>query len=220
MAPRTKLALVALLLALLALGGYGWSLVRRGFSAREEPSAPEAALARKLRHLSVPSGARKAKNPVPPGEEVLAQARVHFADHCAQCHGNDGKGQTTMGRNLYPKAPDMTRSETQSLSDGELFSIIKNGVRLTGMPAWGEDTREDDLESWKLVHLIRHFPSITKGELDEMERLNPVSPGEVEETKEEQEFLEGGGESETPRAKPEKTPRAGATHHHSHGRTP
>ncbi len=42
-----------------------------------------------------------------------------------------------MGRNMYPPAPDMRLAETQQMTDGELFYIIQNGVRLTGMPAWG-----------------------------------------------------------------------------------
>src|SRR5467141_1262563 len=57
--------------------------------------------------------------------------------HCATCHGNDGRRQTDIGRNMYPKAPDMRRARTQDLTDCELFSIIKNGIRLTGMSAWG-----------------------------------------------------------------------------------
>ena len=131
------------------------------------------------------------KNPVPRSPEVLAKGMAHFADHCAICHGNDGRGQTEIGRNLYPKAPDMTAPPTQSLSDGEIFFIIKNGVRLTGMPAWGEDAPEDDTDSWHLVHFIRHLPEITADELEEMKGLNPKSPDELDEEKDEERFLEG-----------------------------
>jgi mono/diheme cytochrome c family protein len=60
-----------------------------------------------MRHLAVPRAAREATNPLPLGPDVLARARAHFADHCASCHGNDGRGQTKLGRGLYPKAPDM-----------------------------------------------------------------------------------------------------------------
>jgi mono/diheme cytochrome c family protein len=127
---------------------------------------------------------------VPATPEVLASARAHFADHCAGCHGNDGKGQTEMGRNLYPKAPDMTTG-TQSLLDGEIFYIIKNGVRLTGMPAWGDDSPESDRASWELVHFIRHLPRITPEELKEMTDLNPVSPHEAREREEIDRFLHG-----------------------------
>src|SRR2546429_9187868 len=67
--------------------------------------------------------------------EDLRDARLHFADHCAVCHANDGGGQTMIGSGLYPKPPDLRLAETQSLTDGELFWIIENGVRFTGMPA-------------------------------------------------------------------------------------
>ena len=92
-----------------------------------------------------------------------------------------------MGRNLYPRAPDMRLPATQGLSDGELFYIIENGIRLTGMPAWGTSGSEE--ESWKLVHLIRKLPRLTPEELFEMEQLNPRSAGEWRELEEEEHFL-------------------------------
>jgi mono/diheme cytochrome c family protein len=165
--------------------------VHHGFSARDEPTVLEAFVARHLRHFSVPLAARRAENPVALTDQVLAEGREHFADHCAYCHGNDGRGETPIGRNLYPKAPDMRALETQALSDGELFYIIENGVRLTGMPAWGEDTPHDDDASWQLVHFIRHLPKITPEEVAEMEELNPRSRRELEEQEEIRRFLSG-----------------------------
>lgn len=86
----------------------------------------------------------------------------------------------------------MTLDDTQSLSDGELFWIIKNGVRLTGMPAWGKDTPDDDRQTWELVQFVRHLPKLTPEELGEMEGWNPRSPKEVEEELQTKRFLEGG----------------------------
>jgi mono/diheme cytochrome c family protein len=124
--------------------------------------------------------------------EVLARAREHWADHCASCHGNDGRGQTGLGQSLYPRAPDMQTAHTQSLTDGELYSIIENGVRLTGMPAWG-DGKPNNADSWGLVAFIRHLPQQTAEELEQMKAMNPKSPHELHEAREEQEFLEGKG---------------------------
>jgi mono/diheme cytochrome c family protein len=135
---------------------------------------------------------------VPISPEVLGRARAHFADHCATCHANDGSGETAIGRNLYPKAPDMRKQATQSLSDGEIFWIIKNGVRLTGMPAWGADTKEDDRVTWELVHFIRHLPRLTPENLAEMRSLNPKSRQEYEAEEAERRFLENdSGTNET-----------------------
>jgi mono/diheme cytochrome c family protein len=137
----TKLTLAVLLVALVVATSAFVTLLRHGFSARDEPLAIEALVARRLRHLAVPHGAREMTNPVPATPEILAEARAHFADHCAICHANDGSGNTQIGQNLYPKAPDMREPRTQALSDGELFYIIHNGIRLTGMPAWGAAPR-------------------------------------------------------------------------------
>ncbi len=146
-----------------------------------------------MRHYATPSDLRSRQNPLPETPEVLAEAMGHFADHCAVCHGNDGKGQTPMGPNFYPKAPDMTLPDTQAQSDGELFATIENGIRLTGMPGWGNGTAESAYGSWTLVHFIRHLPRITAEELVEMEALNPKSRAEFEQEQEEGRFLEGGG---------------------------
>lgn len=192
MTKRSKRGLAIVLLLMVAGAATAvWLLLQHGFSARDQPTAVEAFIARRMRHLAVPRRARQAKNPVPATPAVLAEARAHFADHCALCHANDGSGQTEIGKNLYPKAPDMRQDDTQSLSDGELFYIIHNGIRLTGMPAWGDGPPEEDLESWKLVHFIRHLPQISQQEIEEMKQLNPTSAHEREEEEEIEKFLHG-----------------------------
>jgi mono/diheme cytochrome c family protein len=185
------------ILALIGVAGVVasvWVVADRGLSAREPPSRIEEELARAMRRLATPRALRRAKNPVPLTEEAVARARAHFADHCASCHGNDGRGQTRLGQNLYPKAPDMTATATQSLTDGELFSVIENGVRLTGMPAWGSPSPDDDAESWELVHFIRRLPKLTPEEIAEMESLNPKSRAELDEEESIRRFLAGEGE--------------------------
>ena len=182
-----------LLLLVLLIGSALWvsGLIPHCCGAREEPGKVEAVLARNLRSLSLPSEARQRKNPFTSSPELLRESARHFADHCASCHGNDGIGNTDIGRNLYPRAPDMRQSTTQQLSDGELYYIIHNGVRWTGMPAWGEPGNANDEDSWKLVIFIRHLPNLTADELRDMERFNPKSAADREEQKEEQEFLNG-----------------------------
>ena len=95
-----------------------------------------------------------------------------------------------MGRNLYPKAPDMRKETTQALSDGELYFIIHNGIRMSGMPAWGPPSGPDP-DSWALVHFIRRLPRLSSIELKDMEQFNPQSPMESNEQKEEEDFLNG-----------------------------
>jgi mono/diheme cytochrome c family protein len=142
--------------------------------------------------LGIPARAKHLKNPIPANAEMVEHGRNHWADHCATCHANNGSGETEIGRNLYPKAPDIRGPETQSLSDGELYYIIRNGVRMTGMPGWGNPQDGDyDHESWMLVQFIRHLPQLTADEEEVMKRLNPKSVAERKEEQEEDDFLYG-----------------------------
>ena len=87
-------------------------------------------------------------------------------------------GDTEIGHGLYPKPPDMRKEETQSLTDGEIFFIIRNGVRYTGMPAWGSGDPERDDDSWKLVDLIRQLPNLGEAEIAEIRRAMPKGADE------------------------------------------
>ena len=160
--------------------GVVWALLwvrSHGFSAREKPAAYEAFLAWRLRRLASEPDARRLKNPLEATPLAIAEARDHFADHCATCHGNRGDGKTQINLGLYPSAPDMRELRTQELSDGELFYLIKNGVRFTGMPGWGGS----DEDNWKLVLFIRHLPQITPQELEFMSEVNHM-PAESEQS--------------------------------------
>jgi mono/diheme cytochrome c family protein len=199
---RGTLILISLIVAVLAIGFVAFSFLHNGVSAKATPTLLEAMMARKARHMAIPSAARTMTNPVAVSEENLRDGRLHFADHCAICHGNDGSCDTMMGSGLYPKPPDLRLAETQKMSDGELFWIIENGVRFTGMPAFSSRHSSQE-DSWKLVLFIRHLPQLTTDERIEMERYNPKGPDDRAEEKQEDDFLNGA----TPAPKPE-------SHHH------
>lgn len=190
MKPRT-IVLLVVAGGIVAVAIYAGVLIHHGFSAREEPSRIEAWTAVRVRRMAVPSSARNLVNPIPQSPEAIHEGMQHFADHCATCHANNGSGDTEIGRNLYPKAPDMRAVGTQSLSDGEIYYFIENGIRLSGMPAWGKPNHANDEESWKLVHFIRHLPSLTPEEVQMMKQWNPISPQEKQSEREEEEFLNG-----------------------------
>ncbi len=207
MRTRSKVILGVVAAAVLAGIVTFASMIRRGFSAHDLPSRVEAVMARAMRRWAVPSDLRGMKNPVPLTPQIVAEGRAHFADHCAGCHGNDGKGGG-MGKQMYPKTPDMTLAATQSLTDGELFSIIENGIRLTGMPGFGSGTAESAHGSWGLVHFIRHLPELTPEELAEMQNLNPKAPAEWRQLQAEEAFLAGEAPAPAPAAP------ASTTHQH------
>jgi mono/diheme cytochrome c family protein len=189
----------------LAIGVTGVVFIKMstdGFSTHSQPTAIERAIATRARSMAIPKAARDRKNPIDNSPDVLAAARSHWADHCAVCHANDGSGQTTIGQHLYPPAPDMREAGTQQRSDGELFYIIENGIRLSGMPGWGGSDGGED--SWHLVHFIRHLPKLSQTEIQEMEKLNPKTEAERQEELRDEQFLRG-------EPLPDASPKA---HHH------
>jgi mono/diheme cytochrome c family protein len=179
-----------------------------GLTALAQPGVVETRVARAVRRLAVSEAIRNRRNPVPATLEATEDGLAHFADHCASCHGNDGSGDTEMGRGLFPKAPDMRQAATQGLTDGELFYIIENGVRFTGMPGWSTGTPEGEDSTWRLVHFIRHLPDISSDEIRRIEALTPRSPEAVRQEIEEEQFLSGGGDSPPP------APSTSTTHEH------
>ena len=200
-------SLVRLLLVFFALIGAGCTAVlawmaMKGIGTKNDPPAIEVSVARAARRFAIPAAERARANPLPSTKESIRAGMEHWADHCATCHGNDGSGDMSIGRALYPRAPDMRQAPTQQLQDGELFYIIENGVKLTGMPAWGTGTPEGEQESWHLVNFIRHLPQVTDEELTEMDGLNPRGPDEWRALEEERKFLSGDTEAPPATAKP------------------
>lgn len=190
-----KASRVVLLLVVLAVGFAAWAasqILHDGLSAVAKPSRLEVFLARQVRHYAVPSHERELKNPVADSPEVQREGRLHFANHCANCHANDGSGDSMYGNGMYPKPPDMRTSVTQNLTDGELVWVIENGVRFTGMPGFGGGEKEPSEIGWKLVRFIRHLPQLTPAEKMEMEKYNPKGPEDRAEDSMEQNFLNGG----------------------------
>ncbi|MBZ5702792.1 MAG: c-type cytochrome [Acidobacteriia bacterium] len=186
---RARLILIFLLVLLAAAAWTARQILHHGLSARATPTRLETALARNVRHLAIPANARSLPNPVLAAPQAVREGMLHFADHCAACHANDGSGDTPYGQGLFPKPPDLRRPATQNLSDGELFWIIENGVRFTGMPAFSDHGQSPD--SWKLVRFIRHLPQLTPAERAEMARNNPKTAADRAEEQEEENFLKG-----------------------------
>jgi mono/diheme cytochrome c family protein len=183
----TRILLLVVIPAIVVIAAFCW-LRATGLNARGNPGAMESRLASALQRWAIPRGFRELNNPMQATPELLVEARRHFADHCASCHGNDGSGTTEMGQKLYPRVPDMRLAQTQNLSDGEIYYIIENGVRFTGMPAWGTGGTTDH-DTWHLVLFIRHLPKMTDEDIQDMKEHNPRGPAEMKEEEMENEFL-------------------------------
>jgi len=144
----------------LTLGVLGTALgtLMLGCTAHQQPSRAETALANMAKDVVIPMQATHKDNPLPDTGEVINQGRQIFLQSCAICHGADGHGETYLGRNMYPPAMDMTSPHVQHWNDAELFWIIQNGVRLTGMPSWESSISATD--TWKLARFIHNLPRL------------------------------------------------------------
>ena len=150
-----KYALVSLSIAiLLAAAGVLFLVSRFTMSALPEPGRIETYLAGKAKqafihrsaHGALPAAPLDVKASIEEGDKL-------FGSECAACHGLDGHKPTDAGRWMYPRAADLTSRNVQEYSDQELFWIVKNGVRLSGMPAFGEVETNEHI--WNLVHYVR-----------------------------------------------------------------
>lgn len=132
-------------------------------SALPEPGATETYLATTSKHMLVRRAAARAEIPAAPADVKAAavEGDKYFGVDCSMCHGASGRKPTDNGRWMYPRAIDLGSAGTQSYSDRELFWVVKNGIRLSGMPAFGK--METDEHIWDLVEYIRTLPAKPKG---------------------------------------------------------
>jgi mono/diheme cytochrome c family protein len=96
----------------------------------------------------------------PPNLDDPAQIEIgieHFAAHCAVCHGAPGVPRGAIAKGLYPQPPDLAQA-AQLYSPGELFWILKHGIKMTGMPAWSDHS---DDELWATVAFVEKLPGMT-----------------------------------------------------------
>lgn len=193
----TLATLIAILLLALVVASSGIVSV----SARTE----EGALEHLLGYVSRRSIARHAgerTNPVLDDRTARAVALLHYKENCLLCHGAPGLEGSEFARGLNPPPPSLTGENTRSLSDGELFWIVSNGIRMTGMPAFSPTHDEDEL--WKIVNLVRHL-----GELTETEKAQ-LAAGRVDEA--EHHHDDAAKSEPPPEARPEE-PRHEPTEH-------
>ena len=101
-------------------------------------------------------------NPVKPAPETLAKALTHYKSMCLTCHGAGAVDPSAIGEGLNPPAPDLSQPSVQRRTDGELFWLIQNGIRMTGMPAFGPTHKDEEL--WALVAFLRHLPELSTEE--------------------------------------------------------
>jgi len=153
---------VVVVVVAVGVAGYLW--LRSGaLAADRAPGRAETFVARRLVRLSIAPADRARANPYAADADAWREAVDHFGEHCAFCHGTDGRGHSELGPLMYPPVPDLTGDAVQPLTDGEIFAVISRGVRWTGMPAFRSTDTEEEI--WKLVSLIRRLPTLTPADL-------------------------------------------------------
>ena len=90
--------------------------------------------------------------------KLLKVGVEHYHEMCRLCHGAPGQEEEEFARGLYPKPPDLASKDVQEMSDAEAFWILKNGIKMTGMPAFGPTHNDDDL--WGIVSFWRRLPGL------------------------------------------------------------
>ena len=139
----------------LGLSIFMLAIVLGGCTADKKPSKVETTLANMAKDVVIPIEVENEINPLRVNKGTSNEGRRLYLQSCAVCHGVDGHGRTELGQSMYPPAMDLTSPHVQHWNDAELFWIIQNGVRLTGMPSWKSTISERDM--WKLVNFIRNM---------------------------------------------------------------
>jgi mono/diheme cytochrome c family protein len=138
MTRRIKLSVVSLTVSLLMSA---W-LVDLSVSAHEG-------------HRHAPESARKLKNPLTPTKENIEAGQALFNRHCASCHGEDGKAKTDIAAGMKVKPTDLTGQTMHVITDGEIYWVVTNGIKKSGMPALNAKTNPN--ERWQMALYVKHL---------------------------------------------------------------
>lgn len=115
-----------------------------------------AAILKATRERAVERSAKQLKAPQFSAEAIL-EGGSHFKGMCQQCHGGPGAKREEFAGGMNPRPPDLART-TGDLSAAEIFWIEKNGLKMTGMPAFGATDEDDEL--WKIAAFVKQLPKI------------------------------------------------------------
>ena len=143
-------------------------------AALEPPTALEFWAFSTVKEKSVKTRAQAVTPPPTPPSQKTGEAFRMFGELCVQCHGAPGKEPNMVGKGLNP-APAKLPDTVQRWSRAELFWIVKNGIKMTGMPAFGPRHSDEDL--WLIVAFLQRLPNIRAEEFKEMAEKFGASQG-------------------------------------------
>jgi mono/diheme cytochrome c family protein len=145
--------MVAIVIVLIIIAG-AYTVMHVDISALPEPGRFETSIATKAKDWYISRAARGSLQPAPINDaSSVSTGETLFGMGCATCHGQDGHKPTPIGKSMYPRVLDLGSPEVQEMSDRELFWVIKNGIRLSGMPGFAKI--ESDEQIWELAYYVR-----------------------------------------------------------------
>ena len=162
---KTVLVVLTLFVAavLVALGGVAYVYSGEYNVAATEPhSAFEQWLLGTTMEHSVRAHARREVAAAPTlGEESFHHGAKHYVSTCVGCHGAPGVERGEFGKGLTPSPPQLAKAVTR-WNQQELFWIVKNGIKLAGMPAFGPTHTDEEI--WAMVAFLRRLPQMSAQE--------------------------------------------------------
>ena len=129
-------------------------------------TASERSIAVRAAHIAVPSDLTNPKR--------ITSGAGQYAEMCSHCHLAPGMKRTEISRGLYPRAPELRRGS--DLTPAEAFWVVKHGIKMTGMPAWG--LTHDDEILWDVVAFLRKLPDLTPDQYRSLVESAPKTHGE------------------------------------------
>ena len=168
--------ILGVFLTLVVLIGGAYLLLRSGkvsLATTAEPLPLEKQVAQLTLDANVRSEKDKA-NPLPVTDENMIEAAKEFKEHCVFCHGAPGRLRPPLATMMMPKPPQLFQKDDMVTDDpeGQIFWIVSNGIRLSGMP--GFDDHLDEKERWQIVMLLKHADKLPAAVQAELERKEPA----------------------------------------------
>lgn len=162
--------IVLALVAALAVAVLGGLLIVLSGALNVAALEPDSALTEWILHTTMRrSVAMRSSGILAPKQFTDEQVRDGFEEFntmCVGCHGAPGKMRNAAGKGLNPRAPDLSQA-ARNWDKGSLFWIVKNGVRMTGMPAFG--VTHGDQTLWNIVAFVSRLPEMTSTQYRELE---------------------------------------------------
>jgi mono/diheme cytochrome c family protein len=153
---RRILSIIFLVIVAICVGSY-FAFIHFDISATAKPNRVETYVATQAKHRLIARAAQQSLPPeTPDTKDSQTDGHVLYGSLCAGCHGYDSRTVTPLGNSFYPPTLSLASGEVQQYSNAELYVVIHGGIRLSGMPAFGNAHSSDEI--WSLVHYVRSLP--------------------------------------------------------------